>query len=60
MQEGVPHTRPAPGTKTTAIYGTTTNADGWIHNTYFSALTHAKHTGKTIHDKTSHAPPGGS
>lgn len=58
LVDGIPYTRPAPGTKSGMIFGTATNADGWIHNTYFEALDHARHTGKSIRDSAGHDPPG--
>lgn len=56
MLDGVPHTRPAPGRKTAAIYGTAVSADGWIRNTYFDRLDAARQTGKAIRDNR--PPPG--
>ncbi|WP_461142701.1 HNH endonuclease signature motif containing protein, partial [Spelaeicoccus albus] len=48
MIDGIPYARPAPGGRTPAIYGTAVSPDGWIRNTYFDALNHAKHTAATI------------
>lgn len=60
MLDGIPHVRPAPGAKFTAIHGTSATDDGWIHNTYFDALRHARQTGKAIRDGIRNDAPGDS